>query len=484
MIQWLYIALAIVSLISSLDAFKPINVARARSSTHLNALPLDIDSQSLNSLSTTLSHTQFLLASGMSTVKYNPIVYFIAGGICASFSHAVGIPIDVVKTKQQTDNTYKEFGTLGALQKVIDEDGYSALLNGAAPTVVGYSIQGSIKYGLYEYFKPFAAAVLTATGITEFLGDNDSVSTILDFCLSGAAAELIGSSFLAPFEAARIRSVSNPEYANGLVETLQKMVDNEGPKSPFLGLPAILSKQIPFTMVSLSAFEVISKYIYQTFLGLGSPIVSNPTIGTAISNNAIGSEVDTNLGTVIVTSAETALVTLESIDFSTRFSVTLFAALIAGVLGAIVSQPGDTLLSVVNKSTKSSTGSSSTAVSTKKAVKARESSMVSSSLPLLGGLQEGLDGLKEDIGGRVGSLGEALNLNDDTSTSTSSMSASAATAAPEVDAILIMKEAIDELGLKGLFGGFQARLFHVMVIVTIQLLVYDYTKSAVGSIIG
>ena len=35
--------------------------------------------------------------------------------------------------------------------------------------------------------------------------------------ISGFFAEFIGSSFLAPFEAARIRLVTNPKYATGVV---------------------------------------------------------------------------------------------------------------------------------------------------------------------------------------------------------------------------------------------------------------------------
>ena len=40
---------------------------------------------------------------------------------------------------------------------------------------------------------------------------------IITFMISGFFAEFIGSSFLAPFEAARIRLVTNPKYATGVV---------------------------------------------------------------------------------------------------------------------------------------------------------------------------------------------------------------------------------------------------------------------------
>ena len=44
----------------------------------------------------------------------------------------------------------------------------------------------------------------------------------------------------------------------------------------------------------------------------------------------------------------------------------------------------------------------------------------------------------------------------------------------------IMRENIIELGPKGLFTGTKARLAHVVTIVVIQLLVYDYIKQLCG----
>ena len=34
--------------------------------------------------------------------------YFLAGGLCASISHALACPIDVVKTRQQIVPSYRE----------------------------------------------------------------------------------------------------------------------------------------------------------------------------------------------------------------------------------------------------------------------------------------------------------------------------------------------------------------------------------------
>ena len=64
-----------------------------------------------------------LLAGGMSSIHYAAPVYFVAGGICCSFSHAVAIPLDVVKTRQQTNKTMANFGIPDAV-KVSDISRY------------------------------------------------------------------------------------------------------------------------------------------------------------------------------------------------------------------------------------------------------------------------------------------------------------------------------------------------------------------------
>lgn len=45
--------------------------------------------------------------------KFNPR-YFLAGGICASFSHGIAVPFDVVKTRLQTSTT-AEFADTGVI---------------------------------------------------------------------------------------------------------------------------------------------------------------------------------------------------------------------------------------------------------------------------------------------------------------------------------------------------------------------------------
>lgn len=179
--------------------------------------------------------------------------YFLAGGICASFSHAISVPFDVIKTKKQTNSEFTNLSVLDAAKKITEVDGLGMLLTGLGPTIVGYLVQGSLKYGFYELFKPIASLELANIGV-----DNN----IAVFIIAGILAETIGSTFLSPFEASRIRLVVNPSFATGLLSCVNKMLSTEGMESLFRGLPAILAKQIPYTVVQLSSFETLTSKIY------------------------------------------------------------------------------------------------------------------------------------------------------------------------------------------------------------------------------
>ena len=94
--------------------------------------------------------------------------YFVAGGICAAASHGITTPIDVVKTKMQTNPEKYNKGMLAAAKDIIKTEGIAFLLTGLAPTVVGYGLEGALKFGFYETFKMLFAN-LTPHKFTNFL---------------------------------------------------------------------------------------------------------------------------------------------------------------------------------------------------------------------------------------------------------------------------------------------------------------------------
>ena len=92
------------------------------------------------------------------------------------------------------------------LARVVREEGASALLTGLKPTLLGYGIEGALKFGAYERVKAPLAALLVRLGAG---GSALWLGPLLAGLLAGAIASLV----VAPAEATRIRQVSDPDYA-------------------------------------------------------------------------------------------------------------------------------------------------------------------------------------------------------------------------------------------------------------------------------
>ncbi|GMI09318.1 hypothetical protein TrRE_jg9900 [Triparma retinervis] len=223
-----------------------------------------------------------------------------AGGICCSITHGALTPVDVVKTRIQLDPAKYNTGLVGGFKTIIAEEGAGALLTGLGATCGGYFVQGWFKFGGVEFFKIKAV---------EALGDEKAWALKTPIYLgSSAMAETIADVFLCPLEAVRIRSVSDPEFCDGLADGFGKILKSEGVGGFYAGFGPILFKQVPYTMAKFAVQGAAADSIY----GALNSSPSNPP--------AIG-----NLG------------------------VSLGSGVIAGVAAAIISHPADTLLSMINK---------------------------------------------------------------------------------------------------------------------------------------
>jgi solute carrier family 25 phosphate transporter 3 len=86
---------------------------------------------------------------------YSPKYYgvcAVGGALCCGLTHTAVTPLDVVKCNMQT-NPAKYPGIAAGFGVTAREGGARGLVRGWVPTLIGYSIQGAAKFGLYEYFK-------------------------------------------------------------------------------------------------------------------------------------------------------------------------------------------------------------------------------------------------------------------------------------------------------------------------------------------
>lgn len=182
--------------------------------------------------------------------------FFVAGGTAAALSHGYTTPIDVVKTRMQTN---PELGTSvsAATRALIKAEGVDVLFRGFIPTCAGYGVEGALKFGCYEVLKPIFAE------ITPY--------RMLNYLTASVVAGAVASVVLCPAEEVRIKQVSDPQYCEGgSLKTLRKLAAEKGPLSSLDGMPAMAAKQIPYTMGKQVSFDVCCECV-RTIVGIICP---------------------------------------------------------------------------------------------------------------------------------------------------------------------------------------------------------------------
>lgn len=273
------------------------------------------------------------------------------------------------------------------------------------------------QFGFFEFLKPVFSGLFGRGGAAAAASSTPVLGTLI---AASVTAEIVGSSALTPLEAARIRMVSDPDYAPGLRSGIARMISEEGVGSLTRGLPVVLAKQVPYTVTKLVTFDYLVRSVASRLSGGGG----------GGGKGGVGAGV----------------------------GVTVACAVIAGVLSSLASQPGDSLLSALNSEGRRdlvAAGATAGAVSEEEG---EEEEDVCSS---------------EDQAG-----GSCLTFNLGAASSSSS---GVGVVAQEVEPVgRAMRRIVGEIGLLGLFRGMGARMMHVTSIVTVQLLIYQSIKRMVG----
>ena len=222
--------------------------------------------------------------------------YYLAGGVCAAISHLIPVPVDVIKTRKQVDPSLSDVNFVRAMREIIRNEGLRSLFVGTGPTFLGYFLEGSIKFGVYEFLKPGVKNIVHI----------QSVAFVVSAAISGLAASIV----LCPMEALRIRLVAEPEYASrGWIRGALTMIEREGASGFGKGMLSMICKQVPYTITKNVSFDLFAKLAYGILL-------------------------------LRSTTATTSGIT--------KFVIPLGSAALASLLSCVSSQPGDMLLSLVN----------------------------------------------------------------------------------------------------------------------------------------
>lgn len=219
-----------------------------------------------------------------------------AGATGCALTHALVVPLDVVKTRLQTrPGKYSGFGDAAAT--IAREEGGGMLLQGMGATIGGYLCYGISVYPGYELLKRVAFELAGAQGVLEY-----RVPLVLG---AGALATMFTCLLITPWEAVRIRMVERPDFAPDVARGFARYAEEGGAASLYDGLPPLMVRQVLFGMVKFLIFDSCSDAIL-------AQLPADARAGAAV---ALG--------------------------------VSLLSGAIAGVAAAVVSQPADVLLTRV-----------------------------------------------------------------------------------------------------------------------------------------
>ena len=217
-------------------------------------------------------------------------LFGLSGASGCAITHSIVIPLDVVKTKAQTDpEQFANRSVLAGGRKILRDEGLQGLLLGSQATVAGYFWYGLSVYPSYSFFKRFLTTVVLAPEMATAHADWIAL-------VAGALAAVVASLGLTPLEAARIRAVAEPAVYQplGLSGTLALIAKEDplaGWKALYAGLPSLLTRQVIFGSVKFLAFERACEFIFgvapflrdATWTALGVSLIAGGFSGTLSS---------------------------------------------------------------------------------------------------------------------------------------------------------------------------------------------------------
>jgi len=201
-------------------------------------------------------------------------------------------------------NPGKYKGLVSGLRTLVAEEGAMAVWKGFTPTLLGYSLQGAFKYGLYEVFKDQYSTMAGEENAKKYKG--------LIWCLGSASAEFFADIALCPLEMVKVKVQTSPPgtWPTNFLPALSKMsAESAETRFPFGSLTPLWSRQIPYTVAKFYFFEKVVQLFY----------------------------------THVFTAPK------ETYSKGTQLGVTFASGYTAGVICAIVSHPADSLVSQLGK---------------------------------------------------------------------------------------------------------------------------------------
>lgn len=191
--------------------------------------------------------------------------------LCSSVAHLILTPIDVVKTKVQTKPETYNRGILGTFKQVLKEEGLGTFFDGWEPTFVGFFVAGGLAFFLTEFFRRYYTTLATNIIMTTQSSSEITAASMIPnleiplIVASAATSGFLCCFVLAPFDAIRIRTVSQPDYADNIFGVVSRMITEEGLPSLFSAVPVWFLKEVPYNTAKFLVFDTSTEWLLETY---------------------------------------------------------------------------------------------------------------------------------------------------------------------------------------------------------------------------
>jgi solute carrier family 25 (mitochondrial phosphate transporter), member 3 len=192
-------------------------------------------------------------------IPHTPLYYakcMLGGALACGLTHTAVTPLDVAKCNAQV-NPAKYKGPVSGMRLIVAEEGAAAVWKGWLPTLLGYSMQGLFKFGLYEFFKDFYSTQVGEEKAKQYRG--------LIWCAGSASAEFFADIALCPMEMVKVKVQTSPHgtWPVAFGPAMAKMnMERAETRFPFGSVVPLWSRQIPYTVAKFFFFEKVVSLFY------------------------------------------------------------------------------------------------------------------------------------------------------------------------------------------------------------------------------
>ena len=190
----------------------------------------------------------------------------LGGALACGVTHAGITPLDVAKCNMQVDyfppgppifysssfanpqvSPTKYVGLTSSVRLLLKEEGANGIWKGFGPTLVGYSLQGMFKYGLYEVFKDFYSNMAGEEAANKYKP--------IIWLAGSASAEVFADIALCPLEMTKVKiqTSQNGTFPTAFGAAIREMSRTRvETRYPFGSIVPLWSRQVCARFTSLA----------------------------------------------------------------------------------------------------------------------------------------------------------------------------------------------------------------------------------------